>query len=163
MPCTIFGRFKGSERARAELLLEAAGYADYVDVGLEMPQDEIKYFFSRINGCPKVILSLHSRKMLSASEIIKVIKDHEGDPSRIYKFAMAAATITDNLAALEACASLYAYKRVVFCYGPLGAMSRAMSPFFGSEWSYASLEKGKEAAPGQIDIGTLRKIQEAFG
>jgi 3-dehydroquinate dehydratase type I len=157
---SIFGGFHGTDRMKADLLLEASAFADYVDVGLEMDPRVLEELLERLEGRSKVILSLHSKSTMRGSEILKIIKEH--DPSYIYKVAMPASEIKDNLLALEACSSLEGYRRIVFCYGPLGAISRVMSPFFGSEWSFASLAKGKETAPGQMDIGTLRKIQEAL-
>jgi hypothetical protein len=68
----------------------------------------------------------------------------------------------DNLAALEMCRSLSGHRRVVFCHGNMGRVSRVLAPLFGSEWTYASLKRGREAAPGQIDLQSMRQAQEAL-
>jgi 3-dehydroquinate dehydratase len=42
--------------------------------------------------------------------------------------------------------------------GPLGFASRILCPLFGGDFTYASIEAGKESASGQITAGDLRKI-----
>ena len=44
------------------------------------------------------------------------------------------------------------------CMGPLGEISRILSTIYGSFLTFASLDKGKESAPGQIPAETLRNI-----
>ncbi|MDD1775780.1 MAG: type I 3-dehydroquinate dehydratase, partial [Candidatus Methanomethylicus sp.] len=39
MPTTIFGKYGGSDDSRRELLIAAADFADYVDLGSEMAPD----------------------------------------------------------------------------------------------------------------------------
>jgi 3-dehydroquinate dehydratase len=40
--------------------------------------------------------------------------------------------------------------------GELGKTSRLLSPIFGAFFTFASLEKGSETAPGQISIKEMR-------
>lgn len=47
---------------------------------------------------------------------------------------------------------------VVIGMGPLGEVTRVLPGSFGSAFTYASLERGKEAAPGQLDIATLKAL-----
>ncbi len=47
---------------------------------------------------------------------------------------------------------------VVIGMGPLGEITRVLPASFGSAFTYASLEKGKEAAPGQLDVATLKAL-----
>lgn len=47
---------------------------------------------------------------------------------------------------------------VVIGMGPLGEVTRVLPEGFGSVFTYASLEKGKEAAPGQLDVATLKAL-----
>ncbi len=49
-------------------------------------------------------------------------------------------------------------KFVLLGMGELGEITRVMSDAFGSAFTYASLERGKEAAPGQVDIATLKTL-----
>ncbi|MDD1776382.1 MAG: type I 3-dehydroquinate dehydratase, partial [Candidatus Methanomethylicus sp.] len=106
------------------------------------------------------IISWHSPKRLDVNSIRTFIQSIQG--RAMGKVVMPAESFNDNLIALEACSSLNGIKRLIFCYGDKGRISRVLSPLFGSEWCYASLEPGKEGAPGQLDIMTMRKLQEAF-
>lgn len=49
-------------------------------------------------------------------------------------------------------------KFVLLGMGELGEITRSLSGAFGSAFTYASLEKGKEAAPGQPDVDTLKAL-----
>ena len=159
MDRTLFGRFCGSDLEKADLLLEATKCADYVDLGLDMGEPARAICMEELGDKGRVILSWHSDRLLPKDEILSVVRNHR---DVISKIVMPANSLQDNLTALGACASLDGFKRIVFCYGKAGCISRVLSPFFGSEWAYASLAKGKEAAPGQLDIQSLRAIQEAF-
>ena len=160
MPKTLFGRFEGGDPKRVELLLEAADHADYVDVGLEMEHSLLTECMKKIEKRAGVILSRHSDRPLTAGEISSIVRKSYG--GAVYKVAMLARGVEDNLVALEACRSLEGFRRIIFCYGRAGVISRVLSPFFGSEWACASLRKGKEAAPGQLDIESLRMVQGAL-
>ncbi|MDH7556030.1 MAG: type I 3-dehydroquinate dehydratase [Candidatus Methanosuratincola sp.] len=159
MSSSIFGRFGGSPKERAELLFEAASHADYVDVGVEI-LGEIDWLLERVSRRSKVILSWHADRMLSVEEMKEFARSRQG--CSVYKIVMPARGMADNLIALEGCLALEGVKRVVFCYGSEGVLSRVLSPFFGAEWAYAALRKGEETAPGQVDVETLKRIREAF-
>jgi 3-dehydroquinate dehydratase/shikimate dehydrogenase len=44
--------------------------------------------------------------------------------------------------------------------GKPGVWSRVLAPFYGADFTYASLERGLETAPGQPSISELRRIYE---
>ena len=41
-------------------------------------------------------------------------------------------------------------------------MVRLVAPLFGSAFTYASIEAGRETAPGQMDMLEVRKLMEEF-
>lgn len=51
---------------------------------------------------------------------------------------------------------------VVAGMGPLGPRARVAALLAGAPFVYASLTKGRETAPGQIDFRTLEEIREHF-
>lgn len=161
MPASTFGKFRGSGEERAQLLMKAADHADYVDIGVEMGDALVRMCLEGImvRGA-KPIVSWHSDMVLGAGEIEKFIMSMPEEA--VCKVVMPARDQLDNLRALEACASLKARRRIVFCHGSLGAVSRVLCPFFGSEWTYASVAKGREGAPGQLDVGTMRRLYEVL-
>jgi len=46
--------------------------------------------------------------------------------------------------------------------GPLGFASRVLCPLVGGDFTYASTEKGKESASGQITVRELRTLYETM-
>jgi 3-dehydroquinate dehydratase type I len=66
----------------------------------------------------------------------------------------------DNLAVLQLITNYPKTKMVSFAMGPLGLASRILCPLVGGDFTYASMGKGKESAPGQITAGNLRAIYE---
>jgi 3-dehydroquinate dehydratase type I len=76
----------------------------------------------------------------------------------ICKVVTTAQKFEDNLAVLQLIADFPKARVVAFAMGPLGFTSRIMCPLVGGDFIYASIETGKEAAPGQIAVGDLRKI-----
>lgn len=47
---------------------------------------------------------------------------------------------------------------VLIGMGELGQMTRVLSDNFGSAFAFACLEKGKESAPGQLDLDTMKAL-----
>jgi 3-dehydroquinate dehydratase len=47
--------------------------------------------------------------------------------------------------------------------GPKGRVSRIVAPVFGSAFSYASLRKGTETAPGQLTVSEMRDALRFIG
>jgi 3-dehydroquinate dehydratase/shikimate dehydrogenase len=161
MPFALFGGFKRKDEERAGLLIEAADFVDYIDLGSEMGEKLLGECLERIKGSgARPIISWHSLKPLCLEEITSFVRSFSG--RAVCKVVMPAERYSDNLVTLNSCSSLEGFKRIIFCYGALGASSRILSPFFGSEWAYASLKKGREGAPGQLDLMTMRRLQEAF-
>ena len=161
MPTSTFGRFQGSGEERARLLVEAAEYADYVDIGIEMGDGLVARCLGGIEGKgARPVVSWHSERMLGADEIVKFMEPLPVEA--VCKVVMPARGPGDNLLALEACASLGGRRRIVFCHGRLGVISRVLCPLFGSEWAYASAAVGREGAPGQLDVATMRRLYEVL-
>jgi 3-dehydroquinate dehydratase type I len=49
---------------------------------------------------------------------------------------------------------------VAFCMGQKGKMSRIFSPLMGAAWTYASINRGKTSAPGQLTVEEMREVWE---
>jgi 3-dehydroquinate dehydratase len=47
--------------------------------------------------------------------------------------------------------------------GKPGVWSRLLAPFYGAQFTYASLERGLETALGQPSISELRSIYQILG
>lgn len=161
MPTTLFGRYGGSVEGRLRILMRAAEFAEYVDIGMEMGDKFVRECLKGLDSKgAEPVVSTHSKRALTTPEIIHAVSSMpEG---AVCKLVMPAAHRRDNLSALEASASLEGRGRIVFCHGSKGIISRVLCPLFGSEWTYASAVKGREGAPGQIDVSTMRMLYEVL-
>jgi 3-dehydroquinate dehydratase/shikimate dehydrogenase len=73
-----------------------------------------------------------------------------------------ARSFADNIATLQLISEFPEARVVSFAMSDLGFASRILCPLVGGDFIYASIEKGKESAPGQITVGDLRKIYEVL-
>jgi 3-dehydroquinate dehydratase/shikimate dehydrogenase len=144
------GKFSGSEQDRLRLLQKAIDLgADYVDV----EYDSIKQIVRRKNS--KIIISYHNFKDTpqDLSKIYNDICQHKPDIVKIVTYAK---DITDNIRIFELLNTAN-IPIISFCMGELGHISRILTRKFGGLLTFASLERGKESAPGQLTVDELSK------
>ena len=136
---------------------------NYVD--LELSTDSLlEYIQEAKNLGSKIVLSIHDFQRTPSVEEMQVIlyqmQDKEGD---IFKIIGTANAVEDNLAYLKLLMDNPGSNLVTFGMGQNGAMSRIFSPLFGAEYTYASTERGRESAPGQMTLRELKGIYRALG
>ena len=152
------------EDERVSLLMETCRHGfNYVD--LELSTDSLlEYIQEAKNLGSKIVLSIHDFQRTPSVEEMQVIlyqmQDKEGD---IFKIIGTANAVEDNLAYLKLLMDNPGSNLVTFCMGQNGAMSRIFSPLFGAEYTYASTERGRESAPGQMTLRELKGIYRALG
>jgi 3-dehydroquinate dehydratase type I len=71
-----------------------------------------------------------------------------------------AQSFEDNLTTLKLITEFPKTRMVSFAMGPLGLVSRVLCPLVGGDFIYASIEEGRESAPGQITVRQLSKLYE---
>ncbi len=145
------GKFNGSEQDRLRLLQKAIDLgADYVDV----EYDSIKQIVRRKNS--KVIISYHNFKETpqNLSKIYDDICQHKPDIVKIVTYAN---DITDNIRIFKLLNTAN-IPIISFCMGELGHISRILTRKFGGVLTFASLERGKESAPGQLTVNELSRV-----
>ena len=81
-------------------------------------------------------------------------------PASYYKIATYAQTSTDALRMLNFTQKMNQSKRILcgLCMGERGQLTRILSPIVGSPFTFASLENGKEVAPGQLSAEELISV-----
>lgn len=152
------------ENERINLLLNGAKNVDFIDIELETRKKErlIKLIENVKSIGTKVIVSSHDlEKTPTLEKILKILNEEKNLEADICKFVSKANKIDDNLTTLSA-NILFKGKKILFCSGELGRSSRILAPLFGSEFTFASLEKGKESITGQLDIKTTRMLVNEF-
>lgn len=149
-----------SEEVRKGLLLAAVDRgAAYVDVEVDSP-DWLKQEVvtaARKKQC-KVIVSFHDfEKTPKREELLHVVEWCFECGADIAKIACKANDKRDaaRLMGLLDCDKAL----VVVGMGENGRVTRVAGPLLGSVFSYASIERGRETADGQIDIDTIKRIK----
>jgi len=154
------GRWEGNEARRIEKLLQAIELgADIVDVELETRNlDKIVQLVKKRTKC---LLSFHDLEKTPPLEKMKeVVQRQLKAGADICKIITTAQGFEDNLTVLQLISEFPGVRLISFAMGPLGSMSRVLCPLVGGELTYASIEKGKESAQGQITVRDLMKIYE---
>jgi len=150
------GMFQGSERERIELLLQAAPFADFVDIELLAElRDE---FMARVNK--PVIVSYHDfLGMPDEDEMARILEKMKKTGAIYAKIAVTPKNLRDNLRIL----GLLLDADMPLCMiamGNIGRHLRAVAPFYGSVLTYGFV--AKSLAPGQMSLAELRLSKKLF-
>ena len=154
------GSWRGDETKRIGELVKAAELgADIIDIELET--GSLNEAIQQINKKAKCLLSFHEMKATPPlGEMREIVQRELETGADICKVVTTAQSFEDNLIVLQLIAEFPQAKIVSFAMGPLGLISRVLCPLVGGDFTYASIEKGKESAPGQITVRDLRKLYE---
>lgn len=158
------GFFSGREETRLQTLVQAAqaGF-DYVDV--ELNTKNVSRFVDRLKSDgAQAIVSHHDPRttpdLAALESILEKVKKAGAD---VCKIVTTAKSYEDNLRCLVF-VNKHAKKTKLVCFamGRLGIPSRVLSPIYGAYFTFASSGLGRETAPGQIQISSLRTFYEEF-
>lgn len=152
------GRFNGSEEERIALLkLAIRLQADYVDIEHDSIQHLCKDTELRVPT--KIIVSYHNFRE-TPGDLTDIYKKLSQSGADILKIITYANNITDNVRIYRLLQQSQ-MTLISFCMGELGIISRILYKRFGSYLTFASLQAGKESAPGQISIHELLNTYQA--
>jgi len=154
------GKWQGNEARRVERLLQAIELgADIVDIELRTRNlDKIIQLVKRRTKC---LLSFHDlEKTPPLDEMKEMVRRQLKAGADVCKVITTAQGFEDNLTILHLISEFPGVRLISFAMGPLGCMSRILCPLVGGDFTYASIEKGKESAEGQITVQELTKIYE---
>jgi len=154
------GRWKDDETARIQELLKATELgADIIDI--ELGTRDLAEAMPVIKKRAKCLLSFHElERTPSLEKMGEVVQRQLAAGADICKVATTAQRFEDNITVLQLISEFPNTKVISFAMGHLGLVSRILCPLVGGYFTYASIEKGKESAPGQITVTELRKIYE---
>jgi len=154
------GRWEKSEAERIDELLKATELgADMIDIELRTP--DLAETVARIKPRTKCLISFHDLKGTPPFDEIREIVQRQLDAGAdICKVVTTARSFDDNITVLRLISAFPDTKIVSLAMGHLGLASRILCPLVGGDFTYASIEKGKESAAGQITVTGLRKIYE---
>ena len=150
------GMFQGSERERIELLLQAAPFADFVDI--ELLAEQRDEFMARVNK--PVIVSYHDFLGMPDEDEMATILEKMKKTGAIYaKIAVTPKNLRDNLRIL----GLLLDADMPLCMiamGNIGRHLRAVAPLYGSVFTYGFI--AKSLAPGQMSLAELILAKKMF-
>lgn len=154
------GSWRGDEQRRIGQLFEAAELgAEAVDIELGTPN--LKEVVRQIDKKAKRLISFHQMALTpSLDDMSDIVRSQLEAGADICKVITTAQGFEDNLTVLQLIAQFPNTRIVSFAMGPLGLASRVLCPLVGGDFTYASIEKGRESAPGQVTVSDLRKIYE---
>ena len=159
------GKYRGDERERILILREGLDQGpEYVDVEIRTERRLLQDLIANKKQT-LVVLSFHDFHETPSQRKLRKICDQMiqfgADVAKIVTFAR---SWEDNLKILSLIP--YARKRkqavVAFCMGEKGKMSRIFAPQMGAAWTYASLDKKRISAPGQLTALELKDIWRRF-
>ncbi len=152
------GNWHGGEPERIEALLSAIELgADIIDI--ELRTKALEKTIKRIKGRAKCLLSYHDLQETPRLERMRaIIRDQLTAGADICKLVTTARSLEDNLSVLQLIADFPQTRVVSLAMGTLGLTSRILCPLVGGDFTYASIEEGRESASGQLTVASLRKI-----
>ncbi|MFC2011226.1 type I 3-dehydroquinate dehydratase [Chloroflexota bacterium] len=154
------GGWQGNEARRLEKLLQAIELgADIVDI--ELRTRNLENIVQLVKKRTKCLLSFHYlEKTPTLDEMKEVVRRQLKAGADICKVVTTAQRFEDNLTVLQLISAFPAIRLVSFAMGTSGSISRVLCPLVGGDFTYASIEEGKESAQGQITVGDLAKIYD---
>jgi 3-dehydroquinate dehydratase-1 len=157
------GKWNGNEARRIERLLKAIELgAEMVDV--EFRTKNLKNIVPLVKKRVKCILSFHdTEKTLPLTELKNIVDGQIKAGADICKVVTTARDYQDNLTVLELVREFHTSRIVSFAMGYHGQTSRILSPLVGADFTYGSIEEGKESAPGQITVKQMIETYRILG
>jgi 3-dehydroquinate dehydratase-1 len=154
------GQWQDNEARRVEKLLQAVQLgADVIDI--ELNTKNLDKIVQSVKKRTKCLISFHDlEKTPSLDEMKAIVQKQLEAGADVCKVVSTARVFEDNMTVLQLISEFPGLKLVAFAMGPMGCTSRVLCPLSGGDFTYASVEKGKESAPGQITVAELTKIYE---
>ena len=152
------GSWGGAEAGRREELLGAIELgADIIDV--ELATGNLIEIVPLIKKKTKCLLSFHDFKGTPPLDRMReIVRKELAAGADICKVVTTAQKFEDNLSVLQLISDFPRTRVISLAMGSLGYTSRILCPLVGGDFSYASIEAGKESAQGQITVADLRKV-----
>ncbi|OPY32434.1 MAG: Shikimate dehydrogenase [Methanomassiliicoccales archaeon PtaU1.Bin124] len=153
------GEWQGSDEEKLHFLQKAvrSGFA-YVDLEHDFP---LLSEAPRLLKGAKLIISYHDFERTPRTSAIVEAMVSMAAKGDIVKVAYRTNGPGDVLSLVEAAQAYSATENefLAIGMGEIGGVTRALHDRIGSSFTYASLQPGKEVAPGQIDLASLKRLE----
>jgi 3-dehydroquinate dehydratase type I len=154
---------KFDDSKRLKLLKSAIeGGALYVDIEYDAESEYIRELKSEAKkSFCKLIFSYHNYEITPDETVItEIIEQSISKGADIVKIACKSNSEKDNAFLLSLYNKFEKGKIIVIGMGEQGKITRIADTYLGAPFTYASLEKNFETAPGQIDIDSMKRIND---
>lgn len=157
------GKGEEDEEERVSKLLEAVGLGASI-ADIELSTVSLKKVVPRIKAKAACLISFHDfHETPSPKRLTEIVERQMNAEADICKVVTTATTFEDNLTMMRLIKAFPGTRMVALAMGPQGMVSRILSPLAGGDFTYASLSRGKESAPGQMTVTELREIYRSVG
>lgn len=156
------GSFAASDKGKVDLLLAAAPFVDYLDVGLHTDKKEIMRL-RKSKKKAKLILSHHDfKKTPKATELKSIVKHAVKHGADIIKIATMVKSLADNQRLIELALELKQrrLRHIIIGMGEMGMTTRILSQKLGNELQFVALES--VTAPGQLSLAQALELKNLF-
>ncbi|MEI6221988.1 MAG: type I 3-dehydroquinate dehydratase [bacterium] len=161
------GKFLGSEQERVSFLLAAAkAGADYIDIELASGATVIKQLLTVKSEKTKLIISYHNFDRTPEYHVLEKVMQRQADlGADICKIVTTATSPFDTITIFKLLEKAHEERRqlIALCMGEKGRLTRVVSPLLGGYLTFASMDMGKESAPGQMTLEQMRTIWKELG
>ncbi|WP_456482032.1 type I 3-dehydroquinate dehydratase [Methanopyrus sp.] len=148
------GLYKGDEERRLEILERVSSEADYVDLELDVAEEEV------VSPSCDTIVSYHNFENTPPMEELIGIRDRCAELGDVAKVVTTARGHGDALRILEVVRTAEG-PTIGFAMGEEAKYTRVVSVLIGGFATYAAVRK--KAAPGQLTVEETRKLLELLG
>jgi 3-dehydroquinate dehydratase type I len=154
------GQWQKGETERIGELLKAVELGAAI-IDIELETTDLTDFIPVIKKHAQCLVSFHDLTGTPPfSHLKEIVQQQLAAGADICKVVTTAQRFEDNITVLRLIKEFPNTKLISFTMGSVGLLSRILCPPAGGDFTYASMEEGREAAPGQITVRELRKLYE---
>jgi 3-dehydroquinate dehydratase/shikimate dehydrogenase len=152
------GEFDGSEEAQVQILKSLRGA--FIDLEIETIENFLGGSLAPLKTTSSTWIGSYHNFQETPKDLATIYRRLKKSGADILKIATQALSFEDNFRLLEQAqvAQRDGIPIIIAAMGELGTFSRLMATGRGSLWTYASLQKGRESAPGQFAASELKHL-----
>ena len=152
------GGFDGSEEAQVRILKSLRGA--FIDLEIETIESFLGGSLAPLKSTSSTWIASYHNFQETPADLATIYRRLKNSGADILKIATQAMSFEDNFRLLEQAqvAQRDGIPIIIAAMGELGTFSRLMATGRGSLWTYASLQKGRESAPGQFAASELKHL-----
>jgi len=152
------GEFDGSEEAQVQILKSLCGA--FIDLEIETIETFLGGNLAPLKSNSSTWIASYHNFQETPADLAAIYRRLKNSGASILKIATQALKFEDNFRLLEQAqvAQQDGIPIIIAAMGELGTFSRLTATGRGSLWTYASLQKGSESAPGQFAASELKHL-----